>query len=178
VNPPRIAVRLLYTFASPVVAGDLIEAYRKGDRSPWWFWRQTFAAVRPGGPMDKRLSTIALIEWVLVLPAAVVVSAAMVRLMGGRGIVFRVAQSFFDWSGANLHRPIDAAVMFLLLPLLGLLLGASTLMVRWRSDSVLRSDMTVAANIARRNVAIGLLMGATCVGAAIFGATVLHMITD
>jgi len=128
--------------------------------------------------MDKRLSIIALTEWVLVLPAVIVLGAAMVRLMGGRGFVFRVAQSFFDWSAANLHRPIDAIVMFLALPLIVLLLGGGTLIARWRSDSALRSDVMAAANIARRNAVIGLLMGATCVGAVIFGAAMLHMITD
>jgi hypothetical protein len=128
--------------------------------------------------MDKRLSIITVTEWVLMLPAALVLSAAMVRLMGGRGIVFRVAQSFFDWSAANLHRPIDSAVMFLAMPLIVLILGAGTLIARWRTDSTLRSDVTVAASIMRRNAIIGLLMGATCVGAAIFGVAVLHVITD
>ena len=76
--------------------------------------------------MNRRLSIIALTEWVLVMPAALILIAAPVRSMGGRGLAFRIAQFLYGWITASFHRPVDAAVMFVLLPLACLSMGAAT----------------------------------------------------
>jgi hypothetical protein len=44
-NPPLVALRLLQSFTSEAVAGDLIETYRSGMRSRLWFWRQVVGSV-------------------------------------------------------------------------------------------------------------------------------------
>jgi len=176
-TPPRLATTLLERFGFAALLGDLVEEYQRGNRSPWWFWRQTLAALREGGEMNKRLSMILLAEWLLIAPAIVFLGSAAVRSMGGRGVGFRVAQSIVAWTAPHVSRA-DAAMVFLAMPLAVLILGSVTWMQRWRRNEAFRADVLTALGVLRRNLAMGLLTAATCIGGGILGAVVVHMITD
>jgi hypothetical protein len=127
--------------------------------------------------MDRRISTIALLEWLLVLPATVFLGVAAVRSMAGRGLGFQLSEGLLRWTAEHVSRT-DAALIFLVMPLAVLMVGAVTLIGRWRRDAALRADVASAIQVIRRNAIVGMITTATCLGAGIVVAVVIHIITD
>jgi hypothetical protein len=127
--------------------------------------------------MDRRISAVAPLEWLLVLPATVFLGVAAVRSMAGRGLGFQLSAGLLGWMAEHMSRA-GAAVVFLAMPLAVLTVGAVTLIGRWRRDAALRADVASAIQMIRRNAIVAMVTTATCLGAGIFVAVVIHIITD
>jgi hypothetical protein len=163
-----------------VLIGDLEEVYRQR-QSTWWLWREVIVAVwMEGATMkrtDLRLLLAVLAGWALILPATALLGMNMVRLSGGRGIVFQLAAAFLQRTAARI--PVaGAAIIFLALPAGAILVGATTLIRHWRTDVTLRDDVLTAFQLLRRNVAITMLAVGTLLGGTLFAAVVVHIFTD
>lgn len=125
-----------------------------------------------------RLSVFAIAEWVMVLPAAVFLAAAALRLLQPRQFEpGHTSWIIFDWTTTHISR-FGGAMLFLVMPGLVVLAGCSTLVRSWRENQILRQDAALGLSIFRRHLAIGLLMTATLLAAAILLLTVVHIITD
>jgi hypothetical protein len=81
-----------------------------------------------------RVPLIALSGWMLVLPAIVFLSAVALRLAGGRGLLARTAWVVFEWTASHVTR-LGAALLFVGLPGLVVILGGITLVHIWRAGS-------------------------------------------
>ena len=127
--------------------------------------------------MDRRISAVALLEWLLVLPATLLLGVAAVRSMVGRGLGFQLSEGLLRWTAEHVSRT-DAALIFLAMPLAVLMVGGVTLIGRWRCDAALRADVASAIQVIRRNAIVAMVTTATCLGAGIFVAVVIHIITD
>jgi hypothetical protein len=127
--------------------------------------------------MDRRISAVAPLEWLLVLPATVFLGVAAVRSMAGRGLGFQLSEGLLRWTAEHMSRA-GAAVIFLAMPVAVLTVGAVTLIGRWRRDAPLRADVASAIQMIRRNAIVAMVTTATCLGAGIFVAVVIHIITD
>ncbi len=97
--------------------------------------------------------------------------------MGGSGLGFQLSQRLMDWTAVHVSRT-DAAIIFLAMPLAVLMLGGVTLTGRWRRDAALRADVASAIHVIRRNAIVAMVTTATCLGAGIFVAVVIHIFTD
>jgi hypothetical protein len=125
-----------------------------------------------------RLSAFAIGEWLLVLPATVFLAAAALRLLQPRQYEpARTSWIIFEWTTTHIS-PLGAALLFIGLPGLVVLVGAVTLFRIWRTDQTLCQDAALGLTIFRRHLAIGLFTAATLLAAAIFTFAVAHLITD
>jgi hypothetical protein len=125
-----------------------------------------------------RLPIIAMADWLMVLPAAVFLTAAALRLLQPRQYEpAHTSWLIFDWTTTHISR-LGAAVLFIGMPSIVVLAGCVTLLQTWREDQALRHDATVALTIFRRHLTIGLLTTATLLAAAIFTFAVAHLVTD
>jgi hypothetical protein len=125
-----------------------------------------------------RLSAFAIGEWLLVLPATVFLAAAALRLLQPRQYEpARTSWIIFDWTTTHIS-PLGAALLFIGLPGLLVLVGAITLLRIWRTDQTLRQDAALTLTIFRRHLAIVLFTAVTLLAAAIFTFAVAHLVTD
>ncbi len=125
-----------------------------------------------------RFSVFAIAEWVMVLPAAVFLAAAALRLLQPRQ--FEPAHTswiIFDWTTTHISH-LGAAMLFLVMPGMVILAGCAALVRSWRENQILRQDAALGLSIFRRHLAIGLLTTATLLAAAIFLFGVAHLVTD
>ncbi len=125
----------------------------------------------------QRQYIVAAGEWLLVLPATVLLGGAALRTMGGRGLVFRTGELIFEWSTTHVSR-FGAAILFLGLPAAVVAMGGVIVSRIWREDQVLRQDAMATLAILRRHLAAGLVTVATLLAGAILTAAVAHVITD
>jgi hypothetical protein len=124
------------------------------------------------------LSAFAVGEWLLVLPATVFLAAAALRLLQPRQYQpARTSWIIFEWTTTHIS-PLSAALLFVGLPGLVMLVGAITLPRIWRADQTLRQDAALGLTIFRRRLAIVLFTAATLLAAAIFTFAVAHLVTD
>ncbi len=125
------------------------------------------------------LPLIALANWLLVLPAtALLTAAALLMLQPTQHEPARTALLLLRWADAYIHTPAAAALLFLALPAFGLAIGFAVLLRAWSNDAGLREDAAAAFAIVRRRLWAGLLAGAVLMAAAILFATIVHIITD
>jgi hypothetical protein len=125
-----------------------------------------------------RLSALAICEWLLVLPATVFLAAAALRLLQPRQYEpARTSWIIFEWTTTHTS-PLGAALLFIGLPGLLVLVGAITLLRIWRTDQTLRQDAALGLAIFRRRLAIVLFTAATLLAATIFTFAVAHLVTD
>ena len=125
-----------------------------------------------------RVSVLAIGEWMVLLPATVVLAAAAVRLLQPRQYEpARTSRIIFDWATMHISRP-GAAVLFAGIPGLVVVVGCTTLLRSWRSDPTLRGDAALGRSILRRNRMVAGLTTATLTAFAILTFAVAHALTD
>lgn len=131
-------------------------------------------------PIHKRfrVSVIAVGEWMMLLPATVLLAAAAVRLLQPRQYEpARTSWIIFDWATMHISR-LGAAVLFVGIPGFVVVVGCTTLLRSWRSDPTLRGDAVLGLSILRRNLTVGVLTTATLTAFAILTFAVAHALTD
>lgn len=125
-----------------------------------------------------RLPIFAVAEWLLILPSALLLTAAMLRLMQPRQYEpAHTSWIIFDWTTTHISHP-GAAVLFLALPGLAALTGCGALARLWRSDQSLRADAALGRGAFRRHWATISLAMATLAGFLILVLVVAHIFTD
>lgn len=131
---------------------------------------------QPASP--SKLFAVAVSEWLLVLPAAVLLAAAALRVMQPRPYEpARTSWAIFEWASTHISHS-DAGLLFLVLPALAIVIGCATLFLSWRRNETLRQDVTQALASFRRHFAVAILGTGTLVAAAIFAGVLLHITTD
>jgi hypothetical protein len=125
-----------------------------------------------------RLTIVAASEWAMVLPAAVFLSAAALRMVQPRQ--YEPAHTSWiisEWAVAHISR-LGAATLFIAVPCLAGLVGCASLLLAWREDQSLRHDVMLALTIFRRRLSIGFLTAGTLLAAVIFVFAVVHVAMD
>jgi hypothetical protein len=126
----------------------------------------------------SRLPVIAISEWLMLLPAAVLLTAAALRVAQPRQYEpAHISWIIFDWATAHLLR-VGAAAMFIALPALAIVAGCATLWRTWRNDQALREDAMIAIKIIRRYRVLELLTTATLLAIVILLLALAHVVTD
>jgi hypothetical protein len=127
---------------------------------------------------SRRLPVIAIAEWLMVLPAAVFLTAAAARLLQPRQFEpARTSWVILEWVSTHISR-LGAATIFTGMPGLVVMVGCAKLLQGWREDQALRQDAVLGLTIVRRHFAIGLLTAATLLATAILTLVVAHIVTD
>jgi hypothetical protein len=121
---------------------------------------------------------VALGEWLMVLPAIVLLEAAALRFLQPRQYEpARTSWIIFGWTTAHISQ-LGAGTLFIGLPGLVAIVGCVTLLRTWRADQAFRHDMDAALAICRRQRVIVLSMTATLLAGAILAVVVAHLIKD
>jgi len=124
------------------------------------------------------MSAFAIGEWLLVLPATVLLAAAALRLLQPRQYEpARTSWIIFEWATTHISR-LGAALLFIGMPAVLVLAGAATLLRVWREDQALRQDAALGLTIFRRHIAVGLFTAATLLAAVILTFALAHLVTD
>lgn len=127
---------------------------------------------------SSKLSALAISEWLLVLPAALLLAAAALRQLQPRQFEpARTSWAIFEWTTAHISQA-GAAWLFLILPAVAVLAGCAGLMLAWRKSDTLRQDTVAALAGLRRNLAVAILGAGTLLAVAVLAAVVAHIITD
>ena len=130
------------------------------------------------GSNPHRMPVLAVAEWLITLPATLLLAAAALRLLQPRQYEpSRTAWAVFEWSSAHISR-LGAGVLFLLLPAVAAILGCMALFRLWHQDQGFRQDILVAWDLFRRRSALVLMSVATLLAGCIVCLTLVHMITD
>lgn len=127
---------------------------------------------------QAKLLALAVSEWLLVLPASLVLLAALLRLLQPRE--YEPARSswvIFEWVRTHISHS-GAALVFIGLPGVAAFAGAVRLWLVWRANETLRQDLSGALASLRRHFAVLILGTGTLVAAVILAAVVAHLITD
>jgi len=132
--------------------------------------------MQPSKPF--RLPILAIGEWIMVLPAAVFLAAAALRLLQPRQYQpARTSWIVFEWTTTHISR-LGAAMLFLGMPGLAVVAGWGALLRMWREDQAWRHDVVLGLTVFRRHLATGFLAVATLLGTTILALAVVHLITD
>lgn|SRR6185437_1932436 len=115
-------------------------------------------------------STIAIIEVLLVFPAALFLSASSV--LSSRP--HRLAVCLFDWF-AGLPRGIAIYLLLVALPLTAFVVGCATLLRSWRADAQFRNAALEIFITIRRHRELLLIAGATVLSGFILAIIAMHM---
>ena len=117
-------------------------------------------------------------EWLMTLPAAVFVVAAVLRLLQPREYEpARTAWAIVEWTAAHVSHG-DAAVIFLALPAAALVLGLVTLVRVWRTEANFREDAKAALAMLRRRLGPLLLTLGTGLAATLLVLALRQIIFD
>jgi|SRR5690348_10215363 hypothetical protein len=127
---------------------------------------------------SPKLSFLALSEWLLVLPAALLLSAAALRQLQPRQFEpSRTAWTIFEWTTTHISHS-GAAWLFLVMPAVALAAGFAAMALAWRRNEALRQDAIAMFTSLRRHFALAVLGVGTLLAGAILLAVVAHIITD
>ena len=127
---------------------------------------------------SSKLSALAVSEWLLVLPATLLLAAAVLRQLQPRQFEpARTSWAIFEWTTTHISQA-GAAWLFLVLPAVALVAGCAGLMLAWRKSENLRQDTIAALTSLRRNLAVVILGTGTMLAGAILAAVIIHIITD
>src|SRR5258708_39254844 len=124
-----------------------------------------------------RLPIVAVCEWLMVLPATVLLAAAALRLLQPREFEpARTSWIIFEWTMRQVSG-FGAAILFIAMPGVVLAAGCATILRNWRQEPALRLDSAMTLAILRRHLAFELLAAAVLLAGAILTAAVVHVIT-
>ncbi len=125
-----------------------------------------------------RWALLAIGEWLLVLPAAVLLAAAALRsLQPPQHEPARTSWIISEWTAAHVSR-LGAALLFLGMPGIVAVVGCAALLRIWSTDQALRQDALAALATFRRRLAVIFLTAATLLAGAVLTFVVVHIITD
>lgn len=126
----------------------------------------------------SRMSFLALSEWVMVLPAAVFLTAAALRLLQPRQYEpSHAGWVVFEWTIQHVSS-LGAAILFIGLPGLAVIIGCAVLLQSWGKDELFRRDLIAALGALRRHIVIAFVVAATALAGAIFVFAFVHSLTD
>jgi hypothetical protein len=126
----------------------------------------------------SRLFAVAFSEWLLVLPPALLLAAAVLRQLQPRQFEpARTSWAIFEWATTHISHA-GAAVLFLALPGIAVVVGCVALLLVWRRSETLRQDTIALLASLRRHLAIAILGSGTLLAGAILAAVLVHIITD
>ena len=130
-------------------------------------------------PADSRkLSAVAISEWLFVLPATFLLGGAALRqLQPPENEPARTISAIFAWIGLRISHA-DAALLFVILPCVAAFAGGLTLLMAWRRSEILRQDTVAVVASLRRHLSVVILGTGTLLAGAILAAVVIHIITD
>lgn len=127
---------------------------------------------------SPKLSALAFSEWLLVLPAALLLAAAALRQLQPRQFEpARTSWAIFEWTATHISQA-GAALLFLVLPAVAAVAGCVGLMLAWRKSETLRQDTVALLTSLRRQLAAAVLGMGTLLAGAILVAVIIHIITD
>jgi hypothetical protein len=125
-----------------------------------------------------RLPVVAVCEWLLVLPATVLLAAAALRtLQPGENEPARIIGTFLERTVTHVSR-FEAAILFIAMPGAVFVTGFAALLRKWRQDPALRHDWGMMFGVLRRHLVFGLLTAAVLLAGTILAAVAVHLITD
>lgn len=126
----------------------------------------------------SKLFALAVSEWLLVLPATLLLAAAALRqLQPAEHEPARTISMIFSWIGPRISHA-DAALLFLGLPGIAAIGGCVALLVAWHKSETLRQDTVAVFTSLRRHLAVAILGAGTLLAGAILAAVIVHIITD
>ncbi|HET9178669.1 MAG TPA: hypothetical protein VFQ24_09980 [Terriglobia bacterium] len=134
------------------------------------------AIVEIQGSRRPKLFLAALAGWLLVLPAGFFLAGAVARQLQPR-----LAQPgsagwmIFEWARTHVSH-LDAALMFLALPLAALVVGGSALWREWCRSQALRRDAAAAVQLLARQLGTVLLAAAVLAAGGILTFAVHQLI--
>lgn len=132
----------------------------------------------PHPASSSKLIAVAVSEWLLVLPAALLLGAAALRqLQPAAHEPARTISMFLAWVGPRISHT-DAALLFLALPGVAVVAGCVALLLLWRGSETLRQDVSAAVASLRRHLAVAILGTGTLLAGTILAAVLAHIITD
>jgi hypothetical protein len=120
---------------------------------------------------------IATAELLLVLPAALFLTALFVRNL--QPVPYEpatTARHLVEWFAT--HPPVGLQLFLIALPFAAFVLGGATLLGSWRRDEELRQATARTLAAVRTHLATLLIAGATLVAAGTLGVVFLHMAAD
>lgn len=127
--------------------------------------------------MKSLRSALASLEVVLIVPAALFMTALVVRsLQPQQYEPAHTAQRIVDWYAARTH--LGLWVFLIALPLAVLVTGCVTLVRGFRADAALRSAAQACAEAVRRYFPVLVVAAATAASAVILSIVALHMLAD
>jgi len=127
---------------------------------------------------STKLFAVAFTEWLLILPPALLLAAAALRLLQPRQYEpARTSWAIFEWAGTHISRT-GAALLFVGLPMVAVVAGCAVLLAVWRGNEALRQDVQAMVANVRRHLAIAILGSGTLLAGAILVAVLAHLITD
>lgn len=127
--------------------------------------------------MNTIKRTIATTELLLVFPAALFMTALLVRnLQPAQYEPARSAHRVVDWFAARPRLGLE--VLLIALPFAALLIGGATVLRSWRRDAELRQAALAMLAAVRGHQATLLIAGATLTAGGILAIVALHVITD
>jgi len=135
-------------------------------------------APMPHPASPSKLLAVAISEWLLVLPSALLLATAALRLMQPRQYEpARTSWVIFEWATTHISHA-GAGLLFIGLPALAVVVGGLVLWMLWRGNETLRQDLAAALASLGRHLAIAVLATGTLLAGAILAAVLLHIITD
>jgi len=127
---------------------------------------------------SPKLSALAVSEWLLVLPATLLLAAATLRQLQPRQFEpARTSWAIFEWTTTHISQA-GAAWLFLVLPAVALAAGFAGIALAWRRSEALRQDAIAMFASLRRHFALAVLGAGALLAGAILLAVVAHIITD
>lgn len=133
--------------------------------------------IKDGSSSPLGLSLVVAAEWLMVLPAAVILAAAALQSLGGRGLPVQIAKFILQGAGAHLARP-SAAFVFLGMPGAVLVLGVAAFLRAWRTSKDLRNDVKDGLAILRRHPLTEMMAVAIFLAGGVLLFVLIHLITD